>query len=130
MKHVIRIIAVAIAAIVALPVHATTLYDRAAGALGKTIDAAYGGGNEVAVDGNTFLNSLITIINQLITFVGVIFLLLLIYAGYLWMMARGNEEEVNKAKKITRETVIGLILILLARLLTEFILSQIGQATK
>jgi len=114
----------------ALPAHAATLYDRATGALGKTINEAYGGGSKVAVDGNTFLGSLIIVINQLITLIGIIFLLLLIYAGYLWMTARGNDEEVNKAKKITRESVIGLIIILLARLLTEFILLQIGQAVK
>jgi len=130
MKRLTYFTLTALGFVFALPAHAATLYDRATGALGKTINEAYGGGSKVNVDGNTFLGSLIIIINQLITFIGIIFLLLLIYAGYLWMTARGNDEEVSKAKKITRETVIGLIIILLARLLTEFILSQIGEAVK
>lgn len=127
MKRLTQYYLIAVGLVVALPVHAATLFDRATGALGKAVDAAYGGGESVAVNENTFLESLIGIINPLITLIGIIFFLLLIYAGYLWMTARGNEEEVTKAKKITREAIIGLIIILLARLLTEFILSQIGK---
>jgi hypothetical protein len=54
--------------------------------------------------------------------------MLLIYAGFLWMTARGKEEQVDKAKRITREVVIGLIIIVLARIITEFVLTQIGNA--
>ena len=31
-------------------------------------------------------------------FLGVAFLCLMIYAGYIWMLARGNEQQVEKAK--------------------------------
>ena len=121
-------LSIAAVGLLALPAHAASLFDRAKGPLGKMIDQAYGGGKSVAVNENTFVGFLVIVLNQLITFIGVIFFLLLIYAGYLWMTARGNDEQVSKAKKITRETVIGLIIVLLARLLTEFILSQIGTA--
>jgi len=46
------------------------------------------------------------------------------------MTARGNQEQIDRAKKITREIVIGLIIILLSRIATEFILTQIGKAIK
>ncbi len=73
-------------------------------------------------------NSLISIINFLLAFIAVLFFLGLIYAGYLWMTARGNDEQIDRAKKITREIVIGLIIIFLSRILTEFILNQVGKA--
>jgi len=75
-----------------------------------------------------FAEALIYIVNVLLGFVGIVFFILLIYGGYLWMNARGNEEQVAKAKKIIQEVVIGLIIILIARLFTEFLLIQFGKA--
>ncbi|NUM25907.1 MAG: hypothetical protein HUU49_04845 [Candidatus Buchananbacteria bacterium] len=105
----------------------TPIGEQMGGGLNTAIDEVYG--RDVTVDQTTFNSGLITIINTLLTFTGIIFLLLIIYAGYLWMTARGNEEQVDRAKKITREVVIGLLLILLARIITEYILIQIGKAT-
>ena len=72
---------------------------------------------------------IIQLLNFLLSFMGIIFLLLLIYAGYVWMLARGNEEEVAKAKKIATEAVFGIIIILTARITTEFILRSLGEVT-
>ncbi len=47
-------------------------------------------------------------------FLGVIFLGLMIYAGFIWMMARGNEQEVAKAKNMITYAAVGLIVILSA----------------
>lgn len=95
---------------------------------------AFGGGEEFDLyggeTGDPFVYGLFQIINSILTFVGVIFFLILIYAGYLWMFARGNEDQVLKAKKITREVIIGIIIIVLARIITEFILIQIGASLK
>lgn len=76
----------------------------------------------------SFEGTLLVILSSLLNLLAIIFFLLLIYAGYLWMNARGKEEQIEKAKKITREALIGLIIIILARILTEFILTQIGKA--
>lgn len=61
-----------------------------------------------------------TIINSLLAFVGIIFLILTIYAGFLWMTARGDEEKVSKAQSIIKASVIGIIIVSLA-----FVISQI-----
>jgi len=98
------------------------------------IDEAFGGGASVVTSGGPlggpFVYGLFQIINGLLTFTGVIFFLILIYGGYLWMMARGNEEQLTRAKRITREVIIGIIIIVLARIITEFILIQIGLSLK
>jgi hypothetical protein len=69
------------------------------------------------------------IINYALTFVGVIFLLLTIYAGFLWMTAGGNEETVKKAKKWLVNSIIGLAIVLAAYSITNFILLKFLWAT-
>ena len=110
---------------------AADIFEQASSGAKKIIEKAYGYSvgdiDPNRPETNPFLHGMFTIINALLTFIAVIFFLILIYAGYLWMMARGREEQIEKAKKMTREVVIGLIIILLARLLTEFILTQVGK---
>jgi len=53
------------------------------------------------------------------TFLGVVFLGLMIYGGYIWMMARGNEQEVARAKNIIIYAVIGLAVVLAAYAITS-----------
>jgi hypothetical protein len=69
------------------------------------------------------------IINVLLSLLGVIFLLLLIYGGVLWMTSRGNEENVTKAKKILTDSIIGLIIILAAYAISRFVVDALVEAT-
>ena len=68
-------------------------------------------------------------INGALGFVGIIFLVLMIYAGYLWMTAGGNEEQVSKAKKIIRASIIGLIIIAFSYAITGFIVELLIEAS-
>ncbi len=65
------------------------------------------------------------LINYFLGFIGVIFLILTIYAGITWMTAGGNEEKIKKAKQLITNSVIGLIIVLAAYSLTFFIVSRI-----
>jgi len=69
------------------------------------------------------------VIRTLIVLLGVIFLILMVYGGYLWMIARGNDELVTKAKDTIRSAVIGLIICLVSYALATFIVSQLTRAT-
>jgi hypothetical protein len=55
-----------------------------------------------------------TIVKTALGFLAVIFLLLILYAGFLWMTAQGESDKVDQAKKIIKNCVIGLILIIAA----------------
>lgn len=57
----------------------------------------------------------------LFSFLGIIFLALMISGGFMWMTARGNEAQVNKAKELITMAVIGLIIISAAYAITAFI---------
>lgn len=61
------------------------------------------------------------IIKIVMTLVGTIFLALTVYAGFLWMTASGNEEQVTKATSILTRAVIGLIIVVAAYGITTFV---------
>jgi hypothetical protein len=70
-----------------------------------------------------------TIINSLLGLVGVIFLVLIIYSGYTWMTAGGDEGKVEKAKETIGRAVIGLVIVLLAYAIANFIIPTVLCAT-
>ncbi len=60
---------------------------------------------------------------------GIVFVILTIYAGFLWMTAQGNEEQITKAKKMLTNAVIGIIIISLAYVITSFVMTNIQTAS-
>ena len=52
-------------------------------------------------------------------------MLLIIYGGILWMTAMGKENQVEKAKNIIIQAVIGLVIVLAAYAITSFIGNQL-----
>ncbi len=56
---------------------------------------------------------------------GVIFLVLIIYAGYNWMTAQGEEEKVTKAKDTLQRAVIGLIIVIGAYAISYFVIDRL-----
>ena len=65
---------------------------------------------------NTRLGLFITL-----TFIGTIFLIMIVYSGIQWMTAGGNEEKVEKSKKRIVNATIGLIVVLSAYIITTFV---------
>lgn len=70
-----------------------------------------------------------TIIKLILSFLGVFFLILIIWGGYDWMTAGGNEETVAKAKKKIINATIGLIIVLAAYILASFIFNALSTNT-
>jgi len=66
------------------------------------------------------------IIQIALSFLGIIVLGLVIYAGSLWMTSNGDEEKISQAKKILTNAVIGLVIILSAWALTTFFLNRLS----
>jgi len=70
-----------------------------------------------------------SIIQVALSLVGVIFLALMVYGGYLWMTDRGNSSQVEKAKGLISAAIIGLIIVLGAYAITYFVVNTIEQQT-
>ncbi len=56
-----------------------------------------------------------------LSFIGILFFILMIYAGFLWMTARGNEEQITKSMSIMMQASIGLIIVAGAYLITKYL---------
>lgn len=69
------------------------------------------------------------VIRGLLALLGVLFFLLIIYGGFLWMTAQGNEEQVGKAKRIILSASIGLAVVLAAYLISFTIIQLLVGTT-
>lgn len=87
--------------------------------------AAEIGGYSKTTSQTTFSQNIGTVIKAALSMVGVIFLTLMVYAGYLWMTARGKEEEIDKAQKIITAAIIGLVIVVGAYSVTSFVIPRI-----
>ena len=68
------------------------------------------------------------IIRIVIGFLGIVAVGLIMYAGWVWMTSEGNEEKIEQAKKILKNAVIGLIIILSAFAIVSFIVNSLTGA--
>ncbi len=59
---------------------------------------------------------------------GLIFVALFVYAGYMWFIAAGNDDQISKAKDILRTSVIGIIIIMTGYVVTVTVLKQAEKA--
>lgn len=66
--------------------------------------------------------------NGLLTLLGLLFLIMIIRGGVIWMTAGGEEEKARQAKLIIKNSVYGLAIVLLARIFTGFYLNFLAPA--
>ncbi|PJE75928.1 hypothetical protein COV04_02110 [Candidatus Uhrbacteria bacterium CG10_big_fil_rev_8_21_14_0_10_48_11] len=69
------------------------------------------------------------IIRVALTLLAIIFVVLMIYAGALWMTARGNQDRVEQAQQTLRNALIGLIIIAASYAATDYLVSKILEGT-
>ena len=68
-------------------------------------------------------------VKTFLSILGIIFIVLMLYGGYLWMTASGNEEQLTKAKELIQAAVIGLIIIVAAYAISFFIFNWLTPRT-
>ncbi len=66
------------------------------------------------------------IINAILTIIGAIALLVVIYGGFMWMTSAGNENLVAKGKSTLMWAAIALAIIFLAWMLVGFLFQALG----
>lgn len=70
------------------------------------------------------------IINIALGFLGIVLLFYLLYAGFLWMTAGGDEGKVKTARTMISQAIIGLIVIVAAFAISTFVLGSLVNATQ
>ena len=69
------------------------------------------------------------VIRVMLGFLGIIAVLIILYAGFLWMTAAGNEDKITQAKGMMSAGVIGLIIVLAAFGIATFVMNALVNAT-
>lgn len=69
------------------------------------------------------------IVKGLLGFLGIVFMILILYGGFVWMTAAGNEDRVRTAKKILANSTIGLFIVIISYALSLWIFDVIISAT-
>jgi len=84
--------------------------------------------SETEAKGGTALAELSgRVIRAALTIIGVIFLLLMVYGGFMWMIARGDKEKVTQGRETIINATIGLVIVLAAYAITQFIFTSFVQ---
>lgn len=91
---------------------------RAAPSKLNELGKAVGGGQAPTSNPGAIVGQAIQVILQL---VGLIFLILTVYSGILWMTSRGDEDQITKARDILITASIGLFIVLSAYSITFLI---------
>ncbi|MFA5248457.1 MAG: hypothetical protein WC415_04510 [Patescibacteria group bacterium] len=86
--------------------------------------SASGINSEASVSGTVAI-----IISVLLGLLGIIFVSLLIYAGFVWMTAQGDEAKVSKAKGIIFTSIVGLTIVIAAYIITAFVFNSLNDVT-
>jgi hypothetical protein len=68
-------------------------------------------------------------IKVLLSFLALIFLILIIWAGYKYMMSQGDSGQVEEAVHMMRSAVIGLLIVLAALGITVYVQARLMEAT-
>jgi len=70
------------------------------------------------------------IINIALGFIGVLLLVYILWAGFVWMTAGGDTKKVEEAQTRIRNAIIGLLVIIVAFALSNFILGSLINVTQ
>jgi len=61
---------------------------------------------------------------------GIIFIILMLIAGYNWLTASGEEEKVTKAKDMIQRAIIGLFIVIASYAITIFVFKYLPWGTQ
>ena len=84
---------------------------------------------EIALSSQDIRVTVAKIIRAVLGLLGIIAVVIVLYAGFLWMTAGGNDEQIGKAKQWLINGIIGLAIILSAFAITQFVISKLAGAT-
>lgn len=95
----------------------------------KNAGKAYTGSTSGVDSGIALAGIIGTLISIVLSLLGVVFLTLLVYSGYNYMTAGGDESKVEQAKHTITRSIIGLAIVLASYAIARFVLPALMCAT-
>lgn len=81
-------------------------------------------------DEGRVLDDVVKLVQLLLGTVAIIFFILILWAGFRWMTSGGNQETVDKAKKMITSALIGLLVIVFSYAITVFVFRLVLETAK
>jgi len=69
----------------------------------------------------TFLDRAAMMVNRSLSFLGLLFLIIIIVAGVKWMTSGGSEDKINQAKKMLTAGIVGIAIVFFAFGISAFV---------
>lgn len=93
-------------------------------------EAATKGGVPTQIGGAGNLSGAIgAVVSTGLALLGVLFFLLILYGGLIWMTALGDAAKVDKAKMILEAAIVGLVIVVSAYAISNFVFSEVVAPT-
>jgi len=119
MKYIVKIIIIFLIVIFINPI---TAFAQEADPL-FVLDYVATGGGYADADQFSMAKLIGNVISSLLSLLGIIFVVLMIYGGFKWMKASGREDEVKKAQDVIKQAIIGLIITASSYAIYQFVMS-------
>lgn len=114
-----KVLALVLAAAVLMPLVATAATPYSIESIGSAI----------GLRDTDLKRTVINIIQWVLGILAILAVALVIYGGFLWMTSAGNEERVDKGKKVISAALIGLVVVILAWAIVIFIAGTTANVT-
>jgi len=87
-------------------------------------------GSDTGLGDQDVRTTISSIIRVALGLLGIVAVVIVLWGGFVWMIAGGNEERAGEARKIIFSGIIGLAIVLSAYAIASFVLNQLSIATK
>ena len=67
---------------------------------------------------------------MIISLVGIVFVVLIVYAGFRRLTAHGEEDKIQKSNKTIMGAMVGIVIIILSYSISEFVLRRVQNAVQ
>lgn len=84
---------------------------------------------ELGLGTNDIRVTVASIINVFMGLLGIVAVVIVLYGGFTWMTAGGNEEKTTQARQMIVAGIIGLAIILSAYAIARFVINSLVTAT-
>jgi len=68
------------------------------------------------------------IVRIIVGFLGIIVIIIILAGGFKWLTSGGNEDKIAEAKKLISAGVVGLVVVLAAYAIANFVVNSLQQA--
>jgi len=93
------------------------------------VDLGLGYATNIGLGTKDVRETVSSIIKAFMGLLGIVAVCIILYGGFIWMTAAGNEEKVGEAKKLIISGIIGLVIIMSAYAIAQFVVGAVMNGT-